>query len=217
MPAKRLRLKKVKRNAIPELQPKELEVLARYDEIVKKTRGFDSDLAESLDALTNMPSYLRNVPVPSLSQYAAAELTSETEACEATGVKFARTSEHPPMLKDAPSLPVSQLSPPMSKFPLLTGWTGINSDLRSYYQSTSHIQILWCTRYKGISLAYHRIDYPWDRDRLEHLEDRGALKLVKFWLEVAMQFRGENAIFLKVTENINKSEEFGTMEETLSF
>ena len=117
MPAKKRRSKKVKRDAIPDLQPNELEVLSKYDEIVKKARTLDSDLAESLDTLSNLLSCLRNLPVPSLGQYAATELLSETEACEATGVKFARTSEHRWRLNDAPSLPVAELSPLMGNFP----------------------------------------------------------------------------------------------------
>ena len=38
-------------------KPDEVEVIARYGEIVKKARNVDSDLGDSLDALSEVFSY----------------------------------------------------------------------------------------------------------------------------------------------------------------
>jgi hypothetical protein len=125
-------LKKIPRDVIPQLKPDEVEIIATYGEIVKKARNLDSDLGDSLDAPSEVFSYLQGLPlkVASLPCYAATQFTTETEACEATGVKFSRTAEHRWMLKGTSNLPVLP-SPGMGKFPLLTG---SNSDPRGGYR-----------------------------------------------------------------------------------
>jgi hypothetical protein len=128
--------------------------------------------------------------VGSLDKYAATELLSETEACAATGVKFARILEHEWRLKHN-ALPAAKLSPPMGKFPLLKDWACTNSDLRGC------IQRLRTSEYTGSPDAEASVRLIVElllHDRSDHLEDQASRKLLKFCPEVAIRFHEADKI-----------------------